>query len=71
LIFILAASANLPSEMFPEAETLPHLICSRPMFIGGANDEADQHGGATTIWWIGGREFRRVADAAEFRPACT
>src|SRR5271165_1304361 len=30
--------------MFPEAETLPHLICSRPMFIGGANDEADQHG---------------------------
>src|SRR5271165_7081827 len=33
-------------EMFPEAETLPHLICSRPMFIGGANDEADQHGGA-------------------------
>ena len=32
--------------MFPEAETLPHLICSRPMFIGGANDEADQHGGA-------------------------
>jgi hypothetical protein len=25
---------------------LPHLICSRPMFIGGANDEADQHGGA-------------------------
>src|SRR5262249_43918231 len=33
-------------EMFPEAEMLPHLICSRPMFIGGANDEADQHGGA-------------------------
>jgi hypothetical protein len=32
-------------EMFPEAEMLPHLICSRPMFIGGANDEADQHGG--------------------------
>jgi hypothetical protein len=25
---------------------LPHLICSRPMFIGGAKDEADQHGGA-------------------------
>jgi hypothetical protein len=25
-------------EMFPEAEMLPHLICSRPMFIG----EADQ-----------------------------
>ena len=35
-----------PSEMFPEAEMLPHLICSRPMFIGGAGDEADQHGGA-------------------------
>jgi hypothetical protein len=33
-------------EMFPEAEALPHLICSRPIFIGGANDEADQHGGA-------------------------
>ena len=33
-------------EMLPEAEMLPHLICSRPMFIGGANDEADQHGGA-------------------------
>ena len=33
-------------EMFPEAEVLPHLICSRPMFIGGANDEADQHGDA-------------------------
>jgi len=33
-------------EMFPEAEMLRHLICSRPMFIGGAKDEADQHGGA-------------------------
>jgi hypothetical protein len=33
-------------EMFPEAAMLPHLICSRPIFIGGANDEADQHGGA-------------------------
>ena len=33
-------------EMFLEAEMLPHLICSRPMFIGGANDEADQHGDA-------------------------
>jgi hypothetical protein len=29
------------------------------------------HWQVTTIWWIGGREFRRVADAAEFRPACT
>ena len=33
-------------EMFPEADVLPHLICSRPIFIGGAKDEADQHGGA-------------------------
>jgi len=33
-------------EIFPEAEVLSHLICSRPIFIGGANDEADQHGGA-------------------------
>jgi hypothetical protein len=33
-------------EMFLEAEMLPHLICSRPMFIGGAKDDADQHGGA-------------------------
>ena len=33
-------------EMILEAEMLPHLICSRPMFIGGTNDEADQHGGA-------------------------
>src|ERR1700730_8417960 len=33
-------------EMFPEAEMLPHLICSRPMFIGGAQDEADQRGSA-------------------------
>jgi hypothetical protein len=32
--------------MFPEAEMLPHLICSRPIFIGGANDEADQDGSA-------------------------
>jgi hypothetical protein len=32
--------------MFPEADMLPHLICSRPIFIGGANAEADQHGGA-------------------------
>jgi hypothetical protein len=33
-------------EMFPEAPLLPHLICSRPMFIGGVGDEADQHGNA-------------------------
>jgi type I restriction enzyme R subunit len=33
-------------ELFPEAEMLPHLICSRPMLIGGGKDEADQHGGA-------------------------
>ena len=29
-------------EMFPEADMLPQLICSRPSFIGGANDEADE-----------------------------
>jgi hypothetical protein len=41
------ASVRIASRgMFPEAEMLPHLICSRPIFIGGANDEADQHGGA-------------------------
>jgi hypothetical protein len=44
-------------EMFPEAEMLPHLICSRPMFIGGATDEADQHGGAGRI---GGSDSRAV-----------
>lgn len=31
--------------MFPEAEPLPHLICSRPMCIGGVKDEADHDGG--------------------------
>jgi hypothetical protein len=29
------------------------------------------HWQVITIWWIGGREFRRVGDAAEFRRACT
>jgi hypothetical protein len=29
--------------MLPEAEPLPHLICSRPIFFGGVKDEADQH----------------------------
>jgi class 3 adenylate cyclase len=33
-------------EMFPDAEMLPHLICSRPILIGGAKNEADQHGSA-------------------------
>jgi hypothetical protein len=37
--------------MFPEAEMLPHQICSQPMFIGGAtNYEADQQWGVTS-WW--------------------
>src|SRR3984893_4848974 len=44
-------------EMFPEAEMLPHLICSRPMFIGGAKDEADQHGSARRV---GGSDSRAV-----------
>src|SRR5271170_447635 len=35
--------------MFLEAEPLPHLICSRPMFIGGVKDEADQHGDAGRV----------------------
>jgi hypothetical protein len=43
----ISANARIASpELFPEPEMLPHLICSRPMFIGGANDEADKHGGA-------------------------
>jgi hypothetical protein len=29
--------------MLLEAEPLPHLICSRPIFIGGVKNEADQH----------------------------
>ena len=29
-------------EMFPEADMLPQLICFRPSFIGGANDEPDE-----------------------------
>jgi hypothetical protein len=44
---LIAAPFRIASpEMFPEAEMLPHLICSRPIFIGGAKDEADQRGGA-------------------------
>src|ERR1700675_1992852 len=35
--------------MLLEGEPLPHLICSRPMFIGGVKDEADQHGGAGRV----------------------
>jgi hypothetical protein len=27
-----------PPEVFSEAEMVPLLICSRPMFVGGAND---------------------------------
>jgi len=46
LLILIAAPFRIASpEMFPEAEMLPHLICSQPMFIGGAKDEADQHGG--------------------------
>jgi hypothetical protein len=29
--------------MLLEADRLPHLICSRPIFIGGVKNEADQH----------------------------
>src|SRR5690349_697766 len=35
--------------MFLEAEPLPHLICSQPMFIGGVKNEADQHGGTGRV----------------------
>src|SRR3954469_24243858 len=35
--------------MLLEAEPLPHLICSRLMFIGGVKDEADQHGGTGRV----------------------
>src|SRR5277367_4091507 len=35
--------------MLLKAEPLPHLICSRPMFIGGVKDEADQHGDAGRV----------------------
>jgi hypothetical protein len=45
-ILIVARFRIALPDMFPEAEMLPHLICSRPILIGGANDEADQHGGA-------------------------
>ena len=45
-ILIVAVFRIALPEMFPEAEMLPHLICSRPMFTGGAKDEADQHGDA-------------------------
>ena len=41
------ASARIASPgMLPDAEPLPHLICSRLIYIGGVNDEADQHDGA-------------------------
>ena len=39
--FLVALDRIASPEMFPEAEMLPHLICSRPILIGGANDEAD------------------------------
>jgi hypothetical protein len=34
-------------EMFPEAEMLSHLICSRPVFIDEADDGADQQSSAS------------------------
>src|SRR5262249_12370779 len=42
-------------EMFPEAEMLPHLICSRPIFIGGGDYEAGQEGGGGRGGGGGGR----------------
>ena len=52
-----AKSRIASPEMFPEARVLPHLICSRPIFIGGAKDEADQHGSARRV---GGSDSRAV-----------
>src|SRR5215469_16195052 len=60
-------------EMFPEAEMLPHLICSRPIFIGGANDEADQYGSARRVGGCGGRpvcEGRSGRTGADSRRVC-
>ena len=34
------------SEMLPDGDLLPHLICSPPVFRGGGGDEAGQHGDA-------------------------
>jgi hypothetical protein len=34
------------SELILIYDPLPHVICSRPMVIGGVSDEADQHGDA-------------------------
>ncbi len=31
--------------MLPSGGLLPHLVCSRPVFIGGGEKGADQHGG--------------------------
>src|SRR5215469_138305 len=60
-------------EMFPEAEMLPHLICSRPIFIGGANDEADQYGSARRVGGCGGRpvcEGRSGRTGSDSRRVC-
>ncbi len=54
---IVAAFRIASPGMLPEADLLPHLICSRPIFIGGANDEADQHDGARRV---GGSDCRAV-----------
>jgi len=35
--------------MLPEAKPFPRLICSRPTFIGGVKNEADQHGGTRRV----------------------
>ena len=35
--------------MLLEAKPLRHLICSRPMFLGGVKDEADQHDSAGRV----------------------
>jgi hypothetical protein len=55
--------------MLLEAEPLPHLICSRPMFIGGVKDEADQYGGAGRVGGSdSGAVFAGGQDGAEPYP---
>ena len=44
LILIAAAFRIASPGMLLEPKPLPHLICSRPVFIGGVWDEAGQHG---------------------------
>jgi len=46
LILIVAGFRIASSEMLPDGDLLPHLICSPPVFSGGGGYEAGQHGDA-------------------------